>query len=1475
MGRILGLDLGTNSIGWALIEAEKQGDGFQPQGIIAADSRIIPMDGDSLDKYTKGASISKTADTRMARSNRRLNERVKLRRQRLNRVLSIMGFLPQHYQSALDRYGNFIPQAECKLAWKQDNTGKYEFLFHQSFQEMMEEFHRRHPMLQTDGHKIPADWLIYYLRKKALTSRIEKEELAWILLNFNQKRGYNPTRDEIEVEDTKKRMEYHILKVVEVVDTGETRKGKSIYNITFENGWEYSQTSKTPAQRGDSIELIATITLDEDGKIALDKEGKERISLRLPSSDDWTLQMKRTESQIEKSGKTVGVFIYDQLLENPSQKIKGKFVRTIGRKHYRNELLAILRKQCEFHEELTNRQLYQECIEALYPNNESHRNNIANKDFVYLLTDDILFYQRPLKSKKSLISNCPFETRKGLDTEKKSEQIYPVKCVSKSHPLYQEFRLWEFINNLRIIDEADGKNNDITQQYLTEREKVNLFDWLNDRKEIDSKSFWSYPPFKKIKTDTIRWNYVPDKKYPCNQTRGEFLALAKKANIHPSFFSEKPTEELWHILYSINNQKELVSALERFAARHHLPETFVSVFQTIKPFEKTYGAYSLKAIKKLLPLMRRGKYWDAEAIDGETRRWIDLFIEKKVIDKRINDRIGDKIRNFSTIADFSGLSQWLACYIVYNRYSEGREVAKWHTSEDIEHYLNEFKQHSLRNPIVEQVVTETLRVVKDIWVKYGKIDEIHLEIGRDLKNDKKERERMTADISRNEDTNLRIQYMLQQFINPEFGVEGVIATSHLHQDKLRIYEEGAMNHASIQKVENDMDMEDIITKIHKEKKLENVSNAEWARYKLWLEQHYRSPYTGKTIPFAKLFTKAYEIEHIIPKAVYYDDSLSNKVICEAEINSVKGKRLGLEFIKEQHDKIIETIGGNVKIFNEEEYRDFIRKNYGTTGPKVKKLLAEDIDAGFTARQLNDTRYISRFVMGLLSNIVRDEEEQEVVSKHLIVTNGRITDKLKQDWGIHDVWNKVVLPRFENLNRRLQTDKYTRRNNNHLIPVIPLEIKKGMNKKRIDHRHHAMDAIIIACANRNMINLLNNMSAKSPNGREDLKTLLMRNQQFIKPWRTFTQDVYKILDGMIVSFKQNLRVVNKGSNYYTKYDLNGRKKSFKQQSTDDLVVRKPMHKETFYGGINLHLKKHVSFIHAIGQPTRIVNKKLRKKVLKLQSEKYDTKAIKRYFEAETNEWKDITKSKVEVFYYTNETKDKYFSCRKQLDSSFDTKKISESIADGAIKKILLNYLSSCNNDSEVAFSPEGIMRLNENISRYNDGVPHKPIQKVRVFEKADKFAVGETGCKKSQFVEAAKNTNLYFAIYEEDGERNFASIPLRIVVERLKQGLSPAPANENGIEAKYVLSPNDLVYLPTADEIANNKISSPLDTNRIYRVVSFTGNQCFFVKANVACVIIDRQEFGSMNKEEKAETGEMIKKCCIPLRIDRLGNITLR
>ncbi|MBQ6770179.1 MAG: type II CRISPR RNA-guided endonuclease Cas9 [Bacteroidales bacterium] len=1519
MKKILGLDLGTNSIGWAVVNAEIEARKdettcLKPIGISSAGSRIIPMSADILGDFDKGNSVSQTAERTGFRGIRRLHERNLQRRERMLRVLKTIGFLPQHFDAQIDKYGKFINDSEPKLAWFKGADGKMEFLFKDSFNEMLADFAVNQPQLVADGKKVPYDWTIYYLRKKALSQRIAKEELAWILLQFNQKRGYYQLRGE-EEEQEGKLVEFLAQKVVSVEATDEKKGDEVWYNVHLENGMIYRRTSKVPLDwEGKVKEFIVTTDLEKDGTPKKDKEGNIKRSFRAPKEDDWTLVKKKTEADIENSHKTVGCYIYDTLLQKPNQKIIGKLVRTVERKFYKQELEQILRKQLELIPELQDDTLYKRCIEELYPNNEAHRNNIAKPDFVNLFVNDILFYQRPLKSKKSLISNCPYESLFDKDGNE-----HPVKCIAKSNPLFQEFRLWQFVQNLKIYQRermvsggqldlfgnvSAGKlqtDVDVTNEFLkTEDDYVRLFNWLNDRASIKQETLLNtYFKIKKQKGQEqypYRWNYVEDKDYPCNETRATILSGLSKCGIGSDFLSREKEMHLWHILYSVEDKTEIGKALKKFAEKHHLPESFAEVFGKIKPFKKDYGSYSEKAIKKLLPLMRMGKYWSADSIDSKTKERIGKIITGEY-DENIKNRVREKTIKLSDLSHFKGLPVWLACYIVYDRHSEAKEIEKWGKPEDIDNYLKAFKQHSLRNPIVEQVITETLRTVRDIWKQEGQIDEIHVELGREMKNPADKRKKMTERILENENTNLRIKAMLMEFVNdPE--IENVRPYSPSQQDILRIYEENALD--NLTKEDKDFEF------VNKISKTAQPSKSDITRYKCWLEQKYRSPYTGEMIPLAKLFTSAYEIEHIIPQSRYFDDSFSNKVICEAEVNKLKDRMLGYEFIKAHHgEKVQLSLGRTVEILSVEAYEKFAKDHYASNRAKMKKLLMDDIPDGFIERQLNDSRYISKVVKGLLSNIVREklengEYEQEAVSKNLISCNGSITDRLKKDWGINDVWNSIILPRFQRLNELTGKDCFTATSaEGHLIPQMPLELQKGFNKKRIDHRHHAMDAIVIACATRDHVNLLNNEAAHSKHNanRYQLQSKLRRKdeeghyKEFIKPWDSFTTDTKQALEDIIVSFKQNLRVINKTTNHYLHYDENGKKVFVEQTKGDSWAVRKSMHKDTVFGEVNLRMVKTVSLNEALKNPKAIVNKEFKKKVVEMLEAGRDAKYIKKYVEDNKDVWSDVNVSKIEVYYFTKETKERFFATRKPLDTSFDRKKIVESVTDTGIQKILLAHLAAKDGNPELAFSPDGIDEMNRNIASLNGGRFHQPILKVRVYEKADKFTVGQKGNKASKFVEAAKGTNLFFAIFaseklnKETGEmesvRSYCTIPLNVMIDCQKQFGShwrnqiEAFLKEKELAAGdakllFILSPNDLVYLPTEEELKDG--IKEIDRNRIYKSISFNGNQCFCVPCNMATPIVNKMEYTTSNKMERAITGEMIKETCIPIKVDRLGNI---
>lgn len=1472
MKNILGLDLGVNSVGWALVDDDSK-------KIVKAGSRIIPMDAAAMSEYETGNLQSSTSIRTWYRGTRRLYQRAILRRERLLRVLNIMGFLPEHYRNQIDfteHPGTFKNNSEPLLPYRKNNEGKQEFIFMESFHEMLSDFKIYQPQIVENGRKIPYDWTIYYLRRKALSQPISRQELAWIILNFNTKRGYYQLRgkDETLANDNE---EYKILTVTKVEDTGADRKRPQMhwFEITYNNGSVQKKLSvSTPKTIGDKVELIVTTKTKKDGTVT--------TSLREPKEDDWTLLKKRTESIIDHNGQTVGEYIYSTLLSHPETKVRGKLVRTIERKYYKDELIKILNTQKQYIQELQDHTLLVRCVKELYHNNQSHYDALCKQDFIHFLINDIIFYQRPLKSKKSEIADCPFE-KYTFGNKSGEKTVKAIKCTSKSNPLFQEFRLWQFIQNLRIIERTKEVNGrlytdvDVTNEFIKSNEDiVTLFDWLSLQKEITQRKLLASPLFHLgKKTAQYRWNYVEERSYPCCPTHAEIVERTTHAGI--TTLSKEQEMNLWHILYSVDDAIDLKKSLGHYALKNGFDEaSFVEAFQDIEPYDDDYASYSQKAIRRLLPLMRCGKYWNANEIDASTRQRIYNIING-IVDESISERVREQCSSLSAIEDFQYLSPYLASYIVYNRHSETSDTSVWEQPEDIDFYLQtKLKQHSLRNPVVEAIMNETLKVVRDVWKTYGKISEIHIEMSRDLKQSKEKRIADTERNLANQSTNIRIKRLLSEFVKPQYQVENVRAQSVNQAELLKIYEDGALN--------SGVDVPEEIINISRD--LGNlskpVSEGDVNKYKLWLEQHYMSPYTGQPIPLSKLFTSAYEIEHIIPQSRFFDDSLSNKVICESEVNKEKANMLGYEFILQKGGAIVTATGGKqYTIFDARQYETFVRQHYSSNPGKLKKLLLEDIPDSFINRQLNDTRYISRIALTTLSHLVREKGEEEAVSKHVVSTNGNITTRLKKEWGLTEVWNDLVAPRFERLNFITHSNAFgswvNKEGKNFFQTDIPLEMSRNFNKKRIDHRHHALDAIVIACTTREHVNFLNNQASASS---ETSTFYILRHKlcskvktdasgnyvwRFLKPWDTFTQDTRNVLVNIIASFKQNLRVINKTTNHYWKY-IDGKKHMVKQVKGDDWAIRKPLHKETVAGLVKLQYKKSVKLKEALTDISSIVDKEIRqgiKNVINLYH--MDNDALLKYFKVRKYKIGNKDISKVEVYRLQEMAATRVF-----VGPDFNQKTI-DSVTDSGIRNILTRHLQKYKDASgtdhpELAFSPEGLESMNKNIQELNGGKPHKPILKVRKAETLGmKFNIGVKGSKAKKYVESEKGTNLFFAVYaNEDGGRNFESIPFNVAVARLKEGLSVAePELSDGSKLLFVLSPFDTVVMHD-EKTAQNVF---------YRFVSCTKKEAFFLPVNVSAVIAAKMEFGSLNKIELTDDRLSIKQYCTKVKVDRLGNIT--
>ena len=282
MKKILGLDLGTNSIGWAVVNADENGNPIKIEGM---GSRIIPMGSDKID-YEKGVSITKNADRRAKRCSRRMGKRYKMRRNKLLFILNELGMLPDQFQ-----FKDGFPEAKLLQTLE---------------------------LLPIRKHTLQLDSLQHYeLREKALNEKIELKELGSILYQYNRLRGYagggddesekkNISKDD-DQDDLKKyetRVQKYIIKEVEKSELtfkakGGKDKGKElpVYNITvLEDDNEIigtTQLQNLEEKIGQEIELEIRIKRTKKS---------ESITFALPQKTNWRKQMEETEKTLKEKG---------------------------------------------------------------------------------------------------------------------------------------------------------------------------------------------------------------------------------------------------------------------------------------------------------------------------------------------------------------------------------------------------------------------------------------------------------------------------------------------------------------------------------------------------------------------------------------------------------------------------------------------------------------------------------------------------------------------------------------------------------------------------------------------------------------------------------------------------------------------------------------------------------------------------------------------------------------------------------------------------------------------------------------------------------------------------------------------------------------------------------------------------------------------------------------------------------------------
>jgi len=771
----------------------------------------------------------------------------------------------------------------------------------------------------------------------------------------------------------------------------------------------------------------------EDGKIfdGNPKEGKTGIE----------------ETRQALDGKTLGSYLNEQYpTENESYRdgltrIRNRYTT---RQMYIDEFEEIWETQSKFHSELTPE------LKELFG---------GRKREAEFSKDGILFFQRPLRSQKFLIGKCSFEPTKPK---------CPISAIE-----FELFRAHQFINTI----EYNGR-------FLN-----------NDQRELALELLLSMeaPNFKRLRKKLrlegagLKFNYKDDDKCPGTYTISK---LSSKKFFGQEWLSktEKEQQDIWHVLFSFDDKeklKEYAATKWGFDAKQ---QEDISKFR----LKQGYSNLSRKAIRNILPFLEQGYSYDVAVALGGIKNafgtdWETLpdrdkqFILDNVPAIARSNMKGGYINELrSMLLDEFALTekQLSKLYHHSTNIHAGELLDRLPVSAEADREIQK-----VRNPIVIQALFELRKVVNAIIDKYGKLDEIKVELARDLKVSKEARQKTRIEQKRLEAVN--------DYVKGELEKNGV-----------------AIKHENILK------------------------------YKLWQECEHTCPFTGKQIRFEQLFNGSGEvqIEHILPWSKSLDDSFMNKTLCYADENRKKGNRTPYEYFTQDFgaDKWEEVKNRTLKIFYDVHQKR--EKYFPNRYRKYKRFVATKYEEDFVSRQLNDTRYISREASNYLKRICKDVQ----------VAPGQSTSSLRHHWGLNSILNESGV------------------------------------KMRDDHRHHAIDALTMACTDRwhlQQLSKINQYSHLNEIGSVD------------DPWPYFREDAAKWVSDILVSHKQNKKVITARK---VKTKKNG--KTFVNLG---IAARDQLHKEFVFGkpkngkeGV-LHIRKPLESLQSKTHVSKIVDERIRK------------------------------------------------------------------------------------------------------------------------------------------------------------------------------------------------------------------------------------------------------------------------------------------
>ena len=792
-----------------------------------------------------------------------------------------------------------------------------------------------------------------------------------------------------------------------------------------------------------------------DAAAIVGDEGEKKTD----SNSAYLAGIRANDEKLQDEHKTVGQYFAEQLRRNQSESPTGGISYRIK-------------------DQIFSRQRYIDEYDQIMAAQRVHYPDILTDAFIRMLRDEVIFMQRPLKSCKHLVSLCEFEKQEKVmrvqqDDGKGGRQLverrvkFGPKVAPKSSPLFQLCRIYEAVNNIRLT-RPDGSPRDITPE---ERAKIVA--------HLQSSASLSFAALKKLlKEKALIADQLTTKSgLKGNSTR---VALASALQPYPQYhhlldmeletrmmtvqltdeetgevterevavvtdsYVRQPLYRLWHILYSIEERQAMRRALitQLGMKEEDLDGGLLDQLYRLDFVKPGYGNKSAKFICKLLPQLQQGL----------------------------------------------GYSE--ACTAVGYRHSNSP------TSEEIaERTLLEkiplLQRNELRQPLVEKILNQMINLVNALKAEYG-IDEVRVELARELKMSREERERMARNNKDREERNKEVAAKIR-----ECG---------LYPTKPRIQ-----------------------------------------KYMLWEEAGRQCLYCGQSIEEEQCLREGgMEVEHIIPKSVLYDDSYGNKTCACRRCNKEKGNRTALEYIraKGREAEYMKRINDLLK-----------EKKISYSKHQRLRWLKEDIPSDFLERQLRLTQYISRQAMAILQQGIRRVSASE----------GGVTARLRSLWGYGKILHTLNLDRYDSMG---ETERVSREGE------TTEELRITNWSKRMDHRHHAIDALVVASTRQGYIQRLNRVSSESEreamSGEIEMQKATKTDKlSLLESWltqrphfsvRTVSDKVAEIL----ISYRPGQRVVTRGRNIYRKKTADGREVTCVQRGV--LVPRGELMEASLYGKI---------------------------------------------------------------------------------------------------------------------------------------------------------------------------------------------------------------------------------------------------------------------------------------------------------------------